>query len=79
MYIILQCVKYVDVSFLSAEEDEQEITYADVRVVQRTGRPIHQKAEMEVVYDHVKVSGRPQRTVEPVEDGCVYSEVRRGM
>lgn len=77
MYIILQCVKYVDVSFLSAEEDEQEITYADVRVVQRTGRPIHQKAEM--VVEYVKVSGRPQRTVEPVEDGCVYSEVRRGM
>ncbi|XP_044219479.1 uncharacterized protein LOC122990271 isoform X1 [Thunnus albacares] len=54
------------------EEDDQELTYADVNIVQRPGRQMHQKAEMEVEYDQVKFSGRPQQTTEmEVEYGQV--------
>ena len=58
------------------EEDDQELTYADVNIVQRPGRQMHQKAEMEVEYGQVKFSGRPQKTVQPKEDECVYAKVR---
>ncbi|XP_067455222.1 uncharacterized protein [Thunnus thynnus] len=54
------------------EEDDQELTYADVNIVQRPGRQMHQKAEMEVEYGQVKFSGRPQQTTEmEVEYGQV--------
>ncbi|XP_044219482.1 T-cell surface antigen CD2-like isoform X2 [Thunnus albacares] len=54
------------------EEDDQELTYADVNIMQRPGRQMHQKAEMEVEYDQVKFSGRPQQTTEmEVEYGQV--------
>ncbi|XP_067455219.1 uncharacterized protein [Thunnus thynnus] len=54
------------------EEDDQELTYADVNIVQRPGRQMHQKAETEVEYDQVKFSGRPQKTTEmEVEYGQV--------
>ncbi|XP_044219286.1 uncharacterized protein LOC122990177 isoform X3 [Thunnus albacares] len=54
------------------EEDDQELTYADVKIVQRPGRQMHQKAEMEVEYGQVKFSGRPQQTTEmEVEYGQV--------
>ncbi|XP_067455217.1 uncharacterized protein [Thunnus thynnus] len=58
------------------EEDDQELTYADVKIVQRPGRQMHQKAEMEVEYGQVKFSGRPRKTVQPKEDECVYAKVR---
>ncbi|XP_061582250.1 uncharacterized protein LOC133447561 isoform X2 [Cololabis saira] len=41
---------------------EQEITYADVRVVQQKGRQVEHKPDMEVEYDQVKFSVRPQKT-----------------
>ena len=63
-------------SLHSTEEDDQELTYADVNIVQRPGRQMHQKAEMEVEYGQVKFSGRPQKTVQPKEDECVYAKVR---
>ncbi|XP_067455213.1 cell surface A33 antigen-like isoform X2 [Thunnus thynnus] len=54
------------------EEDDQELTYADVNIMQRPGRQMHQKAEMEVEYGQVKFSGRPQQTTEmEVEYGQV--------
>ncbi|XP_044219289.1 uncharacterized protein LOC122990179 [Thunnus albacares] len=54
------------------EEDDQELTYADVNIVQQPGRQMHQKAEMEVEYGQVKFSGRPQQTTEmEVEYGQV--------
>ena len=54
------------------EEDDQELTYADVKIVQRQGRQMHQKTEMEVEYGQVKFSGQPQQTtVMEVEYGQV--------
>ncbi|XP_038547907.1 T-cell surface antigen CD2 isoform X1 [Micropterus salmoides] len=60
------------------EEDEQELTYADVRVMQRPGRQMQQKEEVEVEYGQVKISKQPRQTVEPAVDECVYAKVRRG-
>ncbi|XP_038555205.1 uncharacterized protein LOC119888618 isoform X1 [Micropterus salmoides] len=47
------------------EEHEQELTYADVRAVQLPGRQMEQREEVEVEYGQVKISQRPQQTVEP--------------
>ena len=58
------------------EEDDQELTCADVKIVQRQGRQMHQTAEMEVEYGQVNFSGRPQKTVKP-EDESVYAKVRK--
>ncbi|XP_027140998.1 T-cell surface antigen CD2-like isoform X2 [Larimichthys crocea] len=60
------------------EDDEQELTYADVRIVQRQGRQIQQVAEVDVEYGQVKFSGRPRQTVKQTEDACVYAMVRKG-
>ncbi|XP_074530494.1 HEPACAM family member 2-like isoform X3 [Halichoeres trimaculatus] len=57
--------------------DEQELTYADIKVVPRQGRQIH-RAEREVEYGQVKFSQRPRPPVEPAGDECVYSMVRKG-
>ena len=59
------------------EEDDQELTYADVKIVQRQRRKMHQKTEMEVEYGQVKFSGRPRKTVKATEDECVYAKVRK--
>ncbi|XP_070769904.1 uncharacterized protein [Enoplosus armatus] len=59
------------------EEGEMELTYADVRVVQRQGRKMQQREEMEVEYGQVKFSQRPRQTVEPTGDECVYAKVRK--
>ncbi|XP_065814682.1 uncharacterized protein [Labrus bergylta] len=63
------------------EDEEQDLTYADVRIVQRQareGKPMQQRAEMEVEYGQVKFSERPRQTVEPSRDDCVYAKVRKG-
>ncbi|KAF3693860.1 Hemicentin-2 Precursor [Channa argus] len=61
-----------------AEEDnEQEVTYADVRIMQQQGRQLQQTAEVEVEYGQVRFSGRPQQTVKPSGDDCVYAKVHR--
>ncbi|XP_062250142.1 uncharacterized protein LOC133959071 isoform X2 [Platichthys flesus] len=60
---------------LEEEGDEQELTYADVRIKQRG--PVQQRANPEEVeYGQIKFSERPRRTVEPREDDCVYAKVR---
>ncbi|XP_051277007.1 LOW QUALITY PROTEIN: hemicentin-1-like [Dicentrarchus labrax] len=60
------------------QEDDQELTYADVRIMQRQGRQTQQRAEVEVEYGQVKFSERPRQAVEPTADDCVYSQVRKG-
>ncbi|XP_045887128.1 uncharacterized protein LOC123958014 isoform X1 [Micropterus dolomieu] len=60
------------------EEDKQELTYADVRVVQPPGRQMQQREEVEVEYGQVKISQRPRQAIEPAVDECVYAKVRRG-
>ncbi|KAM8733715.1 uncharacterized protein AB9X84_025362 isoform 2-T2 [Acanthopagrus schlegelii] len=59
------------------EDDEQELTYADVRVVQRQVRREQQKAEAGVEYGEVRFSGQPRQSAPPAGDDCVYSMVRR--
>lgn len=63
--------------FHSAEEDNQELTYSEVRIGPRPGRQMKQRAEEEVEYGEVKFSQRPRPNVEPAADECVYAKVRR--
>lgn len=67
-----------DIFMSTGEEDEQELTYADVKVIPRQGRKVPQLTEIEVEYGQVKFSSRPSsRTARPPEDDCVYAKVRR--
>ncbi|XP_049442676.1 uncharacterized protein LOC125894961 isoform X3 [Epinephelus fuscoguttatus] len=59
------------------EEDDQELTYADVRIVQRQGMQMQQRQETQVEYGEVKFSERPRQPVEPAGDDCVYAKVRK--
>ncbi|XP_061581165.1 hemicentin-1-like [Cololabis saira] len=59
------------------EEDDQELTYADVRVVQRQKRQVVQRAEEEVEYGQVKFTKRPEQT-QAAADECVYAKVQKG-
>nr|XP_040030359.1 hemicentin-1 isoform X5 [Gasterosteus aculeatus aculeatus] len=59
------------------EEDNQELTYSEVRIGPRPGRQMKQRAEEEVEYGEVKFSQRPRHNVEPAADECVYAKVRR--
>ncbi|XP_073342413.1 uncharacterized protein [Pagrus major] len=59
------------------EDDEQELTYADVRIVQRQGRRVQQRAEAGVEYGEVKFSERPRQVAQPAGDDCVYAMVRK--
>lgn len=61
--------------FSAAEVDEQELTYADVKILR--GRQVQQqRAEVEVEYGQVKISSRPRQPAEPRGDDCVYAKVR---
>nr|XP_033488319.1 uncharacterized protein LOC117260480 isoform X2 [Epinephelus lanceolatus] len=59
------------------EEDDQELTYANVRIVQRQGMQMQQRQETQVEYGEVKFSERPRQPVEPAGDDCVYAKVRK--
>ncbi|KAK2849599.1 hypothetical protein Q5P01_009433 [Channa striata] len=50
------------------EDNEVELTYADIRVIQRQERQLQQTAEVEVEYS---------QTVRPSGDDCVYAKVCR--
>ncbi|XP_030002176.1 hemicentin-2-like isoform X2 [Sphaeramia orbicularis] len=60
------------------DEDDHELTYADVRIVPNRGRQMQPRREMEVEYGEVKVSGRPRQTFETPNDDCVCAKVRKG-
>ncbi|XP_033182074.1 hepatocyte cell adhesion molecule-like isoform X2 [Anabas testudineus] len=62
---------------LKEENNELEVTYADVRIMQQQRRQVQQRAEVNVEYGQVKFSPRPQQSVEPTADDCVYTQVRR--
>ncbi|XP_056239647.1 leucine-rich repeats and immunoglobulin-like domains protein 1 isoform X3 [Seriola aureovittata] len=59
------------------EADDQELTYADVRILQRQRGQVKQREEVEVEYGQVKFSQRSRQPVEPTGDNCVYAMVRR--
>lgn len=63
--------------YFTEEDDEQELTYADVRVVKRQVRREPQKEEAGVEYGEVRFSGRPRQSAQPAGDDCVYSMVCR--
>ncbi|KAI4819312.1 hypothetical protein KUCAC02_004565 [Chaenocephalus aceratus] len=58
--------------------DEQELTYAVVKIKQRSGRQLQQRAEPDVEYGQVKFSERPPPTADPTGEECVYAKVQRG-
>ncbi|XP_059919331.1 uncharacterized protein LOC132466252 isoform X2 [Gadus macrocephalus] len=58
--------------------DTEDVTYADVSVLQRQGQRREQGAgEGEVEYGEVKVAPGPRRTLETNVDECVYAQPRR--
>ncbi|GLD67297.1 uncharacterized protein AKAME5_001865200 [Lates japonicus] len=59
------------------ETDEQELTYADVRFMQRQGQQVQKRAEVEVEYGQVKFPQRTRQTVESAGDDCLYAQVRK--
>ncbi|XP_026214027.1 uncharacterized protein LOC113160806 isoform X2 [Anabas testudineus] len=59
------------------ENNELEVTYADVRIMQQQRRQVQQRAEVDVEYGQVKFSPRPQQSIVPTADDCVYTQVRR--
>ncbi|XP_050928216.1 hemicentin-2 isoform X8 [Lates calcarifer] len=59
------------------ETDEQELTYADVRFMQRQGQQVQKRAEVEVEYGQVKFPQRPRQSVERAGDDCLYAQVHK--
>ncbi|XP_063732635.1 uncharacterized protein LOC134859835 isoform X2 [Eleginops maclovinus] len=72
------CAQRKKTSNQPTDEDEQELTYAEVKIKQRPGPRIQPKAEPQVEYGQVKFSKRPRQTCEPAGDECVYAKVRKG-
>ncbi|XP_005719927.1 uncharacterized protein LOC102194865 [Pundamilia nyererei] len=60
------------------DECDQDVTYADVRIMKQQGKPAVQttEAEVDVEYGQVKFSRRSQHT-EPTGDDCMYAKVQR--
>ncbi|CAL8334044.1 unnamed protein product [Gadus morhua 'NCC'] len=58
--------------------EAEDVTYADISVLQRQGQRREQGAgEGEVEYGQVKVAPGPRRTLETNVDECVYAQPRR--
>ncbi|XP_047196580.1 hepatocyte cell adhesion molecule isoform X5 [Hippoglossus stenolepis] len=72
---VIYALKKKKANQLEEGGDEQELTYADVRIKQR-GRVQQRANPEEVEYGQIKFSERPRRTVEPTDDDCVYAKVR---
>ncbi|XP_053735561.1 uncharacterized protein LOC128767492 isoform X3 [Synchiropus splendidus] len=56
--------------------DTQELTYADVSVVNHRGKWQHREAEEMVAYSEVRFAQHPARTARPREESPVYSVVQ---
>ncbi|KAK0139804.1 T-cell surface antigen CD2 [Merluccius polli] len=56
--------------------DAEDVTYADISVLQRQGKP-REQTESEVEYGEVKVAPRGRQTVETNMDDCLYAQPRR--
>ncbi|XP_033971813.1 uncharacterized protein LOC117471119 [Trematomus bernacchii] len=76
--VAVVCAQRKKPSNQPTDEDEQELTYAVVKIKQRSGRQVQQRAEPEVEYGQVKFSERPRPTADPAGEECVYAKVRRG-
>ncbi|XP_061691845.1 uncharacterized protein LOC133509124 isoform X2 [Syngnathoides biaculeatus] len=58
-------------------KDEEELVYADVKIVTQQRRSIKAREEMEVEYDQVKFSERARPPVVMNYDASFYAQVRR--
>ncbi|XP_038132872.1 uncharacterized protein LOC119777933 [Cyprinodon tularosa] len=63
----------------AVEEDDQELTYADVRVVKNQGKKVELSADVDVEYGQVKFSKRqrPERA-NPIVEDTLYAQVNKG-
>ncbi|CAL1613290.1 unnamed protein product [Knipowitschia caucasica] len=59
------------------EEDNQELTYADVRILRQPGREPQPKSEEEVEYGQVKFSNQSPHASVAEDNVCIYSKVCR--
>lgn len=63
---------------MEKENDDQEMTYADVRIVKKQGRRVDKSEEADVEYGQVKFSKKPRTSqTNPTMDDTVYAQVRR--
>ncbi|XP_035983347.1 uncharacterized protein LOC105920137 [Fundulus heteroclitus] len=65
---------------VKVEEDDQELTYSDVRIVKKQERKVEQSVEVDVEYGKIKFSKRPQQdqSKSTVDDDTVYAQVSKG-
>ncbi|XP_035983344.1 contactin-1-like isoform X3 [Fundulus heteroclitus] len=65
---------------VKVEEDDQELTYADVRIVKKQERKVEQSVEVDVEYGKIKFSKRPRQdqSKSTVDDDTVYAQVCKG-
>lgn len=80
LFVLIQvkCDGFPSFSHLNSgfaqEEDGQELTYADVKILK--GRRVPQQTvDQDVEYGQVKISNRPRHKAEPREEECVYAKV----
>ncbi|XP_061758120.1 platelet-derived growth factor receptor alpha-like isoform X2 [Nerophis ophidion] len=59
-------------------EEEQDLTYADVRILTQPQQQMKGRQEVAVEYGQVNFSQRPRSTIKLEQDGCVYANVNRG-
>ncbi|KAK5925128.1 hypothetical protein CgunFtcFv8_017677 [Champsocephalus gunnari] len=76
--VAVVCAQRKKTSNQPTDEDEQELTYAVVKIKQRSRRQLQQRAEPDVEYGQVKFSERPPPTADPTGEECVYAKVQRG-
>ncbi|XP_023184907.1 uncharacterized protein LOC111607182 isoform X2 [Xiphophorus maculatus] len=77
--IVFVCVhKDKKITKVEKENDDQEMTYADVRIVKKQGRRVDKSEEADVEYGQVKFSKKPRTSqTNPTMDDTVYAQVRR--
>lgn len=59
------------------KDEEHELTYADVRILQQPGRRAQPQMSETVEYGQVKFSNQNQHVSKAVDNNCIYSNVRR--
>ncbi|XP_028314990.1 uncharacterized protein LOC114470848 isoform X3 [Gouania willdenowi] len=72
--LVVICVQKKKPNKPKEPQDDQELTYAAVKVVQRPGTLEVHRSEVEVEYGEVKFSQQPRQIQVPPDD-CVYARV----
>ncbi|XP_030595615.1 uncharacterized protein LOC115787177 [Archocentrus centrarchus] len=58
------------------EENDQEVSYSEIKIMRGQGQKVEQSIQLEVEYGQVRFSQGPRLT-ESTGDGCLYANVRR--